>query len=252
MQPSIGMLLAKCIRKNKLDKIPELKYIELTGEMLFDNVRKEIEEAFGCKVVNQYGCYEANSIAYECPCGKLHCMEDNIYVEIVNELGKEKKDGEEGNIVITTLNSHMMPFIRYKVGDKGKIVHNPRCSCGNKSPILELTSGRISDYAILKDGSRINSYVFVRAINMVNMVYKNVIKQFQIIQKDYDYFLINLILDDDIIDSEDIMESIVEDSILASIKDERLYDTEFGFEYYDDLFPNVLNGKLKYFISEVK
>ena len=84
------------------------------------------------------------------------------------------------------------------------------------------------------------------------MICKNVIKQFQIIQKDYDYFLVNLILDEDIIDNEGIRENIVEDSILASIKDERLYDTEFDFEYYDDLFLDVLNGKLKYFISEVK
>ena len=97
-----------------------------------------------------------------------------------------------------------------------------------------------------------DTYAKYASVGKANMTCKNVIKQFQIIQKDYDYFLVNLILDEDIIDNEGIRENIVEDSILASIKDERLYDTEFDFEYYDDLFPDVLNGKLKYFIKEIK
>ena len=58
--------------------------------MLLESTRRKLEEAFKCKISNQYGCYEANSIAYECPHNKLHCMEDNIYVEIVNNVGKEK------------------------------------------------------------------------------------------------------------------------------------------------------------------
>ena len=67
LQPSIAVLLAEYIIKNKLAKISSLKYIELIGEMLFDNIRKKIKEAFGCVIANQYGCYEANSIAFECP-----------------------------------------------------------------------------------------------------------------------------------------------------------------------------------------
>ena len=169
MQPSIGMLLAEYINRNKLEKIQELKYIELTGEMLFDNVRKEIEKAFGCRVANQYGCYEGNSIAYECPCGNLHCMEENIYVEVLDKEGKEVPEGSEGDIVITTLHNHAMPFIRYRIGDRGILDRNTRCNCGNISSVLRLKSGRISDYAVLKDGSKINSYVFVRAIDMARL-----------------------------------------------------------------------------------
>ena len=40
-------------------------------------------------MTNQYGCYEANSIAYECPCGNLHWMEENIYVEVLDDEGGE-------------------------------------------------------------------------------------------------------------------------------------------------------------------
>lgn len=249
MQPSIAVLITDCIRKNQLKKIPELKYIELTGEMLFDSVREQIEKVFGCRVANQYGCYEANSIAYECPNGNLHCMED-VYVEILDDNGMETAENEDGNIVITTLENHAMPFVRYKTGDRGMINRTCKCSCGNQNPVLRLTSGRISDYAIREDGSRINSYVFVHAVETVNRMFENIIQQFQIVQKDYDYFLVNLMLDEELIDAG-IGEREVENEFLNAIKDERLYDTEFSFEYYDELFPEEENGKLRYFIREV-
>lgn len=62
-----------------------------------------------------------------------------------------------------------MPFIRYRIGDRGILDRNTRCNCGNISSVLRLKSGRISDYAVLKDGSKINSYVFVRAIDMARL-----------------------------------------------------------------------------------
>lgn len=44
-----------------------------------------MEAFFNCKVASQYGCYEVNSIAYECPFHKLHVMTENVYVEIVED-----------------------------------------------------------------------------------------------------------------------------------------------------------------------
>lgn len=161
--------------RNNIDKIQNLSYIELTGEMLLESTRQKLKEVFKCEIANQYGCHEANSIAFECPHNKLHCMEDNIYVEIVDNEGKEVQDGKDGSIIITTLNNHAMPFIQYKIGDRGVIDHNHDvCKCGNKSPVLKLSSGRVNDYIVLSDGSRINAYVFVRAIETVNMELDNI------------------------------------------------------------------------------
>ena len=248
-QPSIALMLAKCFKKNKLDKIKDLRYIELTGEMLFDNVRKEIEEAFGCKTANQYGCFECNSIAYECPHGNMHCMEENVYVEVLDDNGNNIEN--EGDIVITTLNSYAMPFVRYKTGDRGVLYKNHTCKCGNCSPILKLTSGRISDYAIMKDGSQVSSYVFVRAVGIVNRVYENVIRQFKVVQKDYDYFEIHLELDEEII-GEEIVEEQVEDTFIEAINDKRLYDTTFEFWYHKELGLEEGDKKLRYFVREVE
>ena len=250
LQPSIAILLAECFKKNKLKKIDGLKYIELTGEMLLDSTRKEIENIFDCAIANQYGCYEGNSIAYECPYGNMHCMEDNIYTEIVDEGGESVSGALEGNIIITTLHSHVMPFIRYKIGDLGIIDNTHKCKCGNCSPILKLTSGRISDYAIMKDGSKVSSYVFVRAVEIINRKYENVIRQFRVIQKEYDFFVVELVLDEDAVENL-ITEREVEDEFLYLLNDERLYDTEFEFKYYNEFKLKDNEKKLRYFIREI-
>lgn len=70
-----------------------------------------MEAFFNCKVASQYGCYEVNSIAYECPFHKLHVMTENVYVEIV----------EDNQICITSKHNRVMPFVRYKVGDRGRL-----------------------------------------------------------------------------------------------------------------------------------
>lgn len=248
LQPSIAVLLCRCFEKNKFGKIESLKYIELTGEMITVDVRQDIQNVFGCSVASQYGCYEANSIAYECEYGNMHCLTGNVYTEVVDNEGKRVEDGTEGNIVITTLENHVMPFIRYKIGDQGILNHGTYCKCRSKGPILKLTSGRINDFAIMRDGTEINSYIFVRAIELVNIEYDNIIVQFQIVQKECDRFLVKFVLNENIID-EGIGERMVEDLFLESLKDERLYDTEFEFEYCDELLPEERTGKLRYFIG---
>ena len=87
-----------------------------------------MEAFFNCKVASQYGCYEVNSIAYECPFHKLHVMTENVYVEIV----------EDNQICITSKHNRVMPFVRYKVGDRGRLCTDKNCSCGSQEPILEL------------------------------------------------------------------------------------------------------------------
>ena len=114
---------------HSLPPLPDLKYIELTGERITGEAKSAIADFFGCKVADQYGCYEANSIAYECPYGGLHVMTENVYVETVGE--------NEDDICITSLHNKVMPFIRYKIGDKGKIIHNHNCPCGSQEPMIK-------------------------------------------------------------------------------------------------------------------
>ena len=129
VQPSIILLFTNVLKTHSLPPLPDLKYIELTGERITGEAKSAIADFFGCKVADQYGCYESNSIAYECPYGGLHVMTENVYVETV---GKNEDD-----ICITSLHNKVMPFIRYKIGDKGKIIHNHKCPCGSQEPMIK-------------------------------------------------------------------------------------------------------------------
>lgn len=194
VEPSIAILLCEYMKKNNLEEIESIKYIELTGEILLPNVKKKIEKSFGCVTANQYGAYEVNSIAYECPEGNMHIMDKNVLVEVVDKEDNTVKDGEEGDICITSLTNSVMPFIRYKIGDRGRICTDIKCTCGNFSKILKLTNGRSNDYIICENGEKIHSSVFMKLIEKINIRLKNVISQYQIHQLDYNKFIFKLVL----------------------------------------------------------
>jgi phenylacetate-CoA ligase len=185
--PSILFVLADYIYSKRLPPIPSIKYIETSGEYLTEHYRKIIEYAFGVNVVNQYGCREANSIAIECKYKNLHCLSDNVLVEILKN-GAPQADGEEGEIYLTCLTNRYMPFIRYSIGDIGYLDSKLVCPCGNKNPVLNLKCGRINEFAILPNGNKIFSGVFMYIVEKINEKYESLIKQFKVIQKDKEYF----------------------------------------------------------------
>lgn len=246
VEPSIALLLCEYIKKKKLKKIESIIYIELTGEFLFDNVKKEIENGFGCITANQYGAYEVNSIAYECPEGNMHCMKPNVFVEILSEDGVALDDDIEGDIYVTSLTNTVMPFIRYKIGDKGRLCSNYNCKCGNSSPVLRLTNGRCNDFIVCEDGSKIHSSIFVKAVENTNKVLNKPIVQYQIHQIAYNQFKVKCVLSDEEIDMTKLVETF---GLL--IDEERLGNSKIIFEFYTELFPDDKTGKLYYFINDM-
>ena len=90
LQPSIAELLCIVKHKHHLPWIPSLRYVEMTGEELSGSLKRQMIRSFRCLVANRYSSTEVNCIAYECPYGNLHCMEDNVRVEIIDEYGRYK------------------------------------------------------------------------------------------------------------------------------------------------------------------
>ena len=242
LQPCIAELLCFVKTKYQLPDLASLRYIEMTGEELTEELRERICNCFHCPVADQYGANEVNSIAYECPQGHLHCMEDNVYVEILDDQGIPVPDGVSGNIYVTTCHNHAMPLIRYGIGDRGSIEENT-CSCGHNGRILKLRSGRKDDWVWMEDGRKINPYVFIRAVEVVNAIYERSIFQFQVIQRAYQDFLIRLAVDEE--ETVDIRYCFLE-----NIGDEELKDAQYEFSFYEKLFPDM-NGKRKFFKSEM-
>ena len=108
-----------------------------------------------------------------------------------------------------TKNAFIMPFIQilgYDVFNPLEVVPEMDCDIAKKK-------GEKIDYAIMKDGSKVSSYVFVRAVEIINRKYENVIRQFRVIQKEYDFFVVELVLDEDAVENL-ITEREVEDEFL--------------------------------------
>ncbi len=237
LQPSMAVLLCECIDRYKLKGLDSVRYIEFSGEILTDSVRKMTAEHFDCQIANQYGANEFNSIAYECPYGHMHILESNVYVE---ETGRER----EQELIVTTRTNTAMPLIRYRIGDRGKIKKGVKCKCGNQSPVLQLNSGRVNDFIMCKNGEKKTPYALVRAVEVVNYMLEGTITQFQIEQKDIGKFNIRFVVDKD---DEMYDEKYIEEVFKKNVIDRELAEAEFSFEYFNVLFPDEGTGKYRYF-----
>lgn len=253
LQPSMAVVLCDAAQKTGMI-IPGLKYIEFSGELLTREVRDRTEKVFGCMTANHYGCNEMNTIAFECPYGNMHIAENNVYVEIINDGKVQGQSGtdsdrgttKEGKIVLTSAANRVMPFIRYDIGDWGRI-KKAGCRCGCKSDVLEITRGRVHDYIKCVDGTKINAYIFVHAVEAVNRDYNGCIRQFQVVQKDYGRFFVKLAVDEEIYEvgvSQDMLEKEFANNIIH----EGMRNVTYEFEFHQQLFPE--SGKFLWFSRE--
>jgi phenylacetate-CoA ligase len=90
-------------------------------------------------------------VAFECPAQNgLHIWEDNFFVEIIDPVTlKQLPDGEEGELVLTTLLRDGMPILRYRTKDLTRIIPGS-CECGRTHRRIERIKGRTDDMMILK------------------------------------------------------------------------------------------------------
>lgn len=160
-QPSILLRLLQCYKKYNIYPVKSLVYIESMGELLPPYLKKQLEVFFEVPVVDMYGSEEHNGIAYECPYGKKHVIDDNVKVEVFRN-GIIYPSGE-GTAIITNLNNKAMPLIRYNQGDNIKLVNNSDiCLCESQSSYIEVINGRQSE--MINDHNVVISTFFLNEI----------------------------------------------------------------------------------------
>ena len=121
-----------------------------------EKVKMLLEKQFGVPVVNEYGASELDLIAFQNPEGEWQVNSETIFVEILDENNQPVPNGVEGKIVITSLYNKAHPFIRYDLGDIGKL---SKASTLNK-PILETLIGRTNDIVSLPSGKKAAGLTF--------------------------------------------------------------------------------------------
>ena len=126
INPYLLDIYAKYILNNNV-RFSNLKYIEINGSFTSENDKNYYEKVFKCKIVNNYGCREVWTIAYDNEQGELCEVSEGIYLEVIDKKGKIINDSDtEGDIIVTSLVQSTMPIIKYKIGDRGKISYNNR------------------------------------------------------------------------------------------------------------------------------
>jgi len=122
-----------------------------TAEPLTEAMRAQIQAEWGCKAFDNYGSVETGAPAYECEEQHgLHVSEDAYIFEIIDpHTCQPVSDGEEGELVVTTLIKEAAPFIRYRIGDITSFISEP-CGCGRTFKRLAPIRGRVDDMIKVK------------------------------------------------------------------------------------------------------
>jgi phenylacetate-CoA ligase len=131
---------------------PALQVVFVTGEVLEPRQRETIEGYFQVPVANGYGSRDGGFVAHQCPRGAMHVTSENFVMEIVDGHGQILPQGEFGEIVITHLDCHAMPFIRYRTGDVGRLLGG-MCACGRGLQLMDVVAGRSTDHLVATDGT---------------------------------------------------------------------------------------------------
>ncbi len=144
-------LLARFVKDNRLSAWSP-HGIVTSAEVLSCQDRKLIEEVFGCRVFNRYGCREFGVIASECEeHDGLHMTAESLLVEVV---GEDSPNGV-GSVLVTDLLNYAMPMIRYRIGDMARLMTD-HCACGRSLPRLAGVEGRVTDFLVGTDGQLVS------------------------------------------------------------------------------------------------
>jgi phenylacetate-CoA ligase len=142
--PSIFSTIVRVSRRLRL-QLPIPKAIIVTSETIFPEHRTEIEEAFNCRLYNQYAASEPSCFWCDCKFGVMHENPEYGISEIVSALGTPVQPGEVGDVLLTSFLNPVMILIRYKIGDRAVRGATERCLCGRDMPRIERIEGRFDD-----------------------------------------------------------------------------------------------------------
>ncbi len=200
-----------------------------TAMILHDWQRTVIEEVFGCKVTNRYGCEEVSLIASECEAHNgLHVNADSIYHEAQ----------ADGKLLVTDLSNRAMPLVRYQVGDV--VVRSNRvCKCGRGLPLIERVEGRDADYVLTPAGNLVSGISLTE--NFAVLIPGTA--QVQIVQESITQLRIRLVADAAFGPAS---RTKIAELVRATFGDTVTHDVELV-----DAIPQEPSGKYRFCISKV-
>lgn len=152
-------LVAQFIKSRGLPQVRP-NAVESAAETLTEEMRKDIQEAFGAPVFNFYGAREISCIACEDELQDGLLVADDVrLVEVIRD-GKPAAPGEEGKLVITDLVNYAMPLIRYEIGDVGVVPPSNAAPHSRAFTRIQRILGRTANTITAPDGRLVHGEFF--------------------------------------------------------------------------------------------
>lgn len=162
--------MAKITNSLDLEKPLSLKMVKGTSEKIFEAYQEEIQKAFGQRMISEYGAAETGIIAFECPKGRMHLNMEGVIVEEIDH-----------EIVVTNLQMHAFPIIRYKLGDYIKLApKSATCECGMHHAVIEEVTGRIGQPVYGKNNTYPSLYFYYIFKNLASN--QSLLLTYQVVQ----------------------------------------------------------------------
>jgi phenylacetate-CoA ligase len=232
--PGSMYLLAQYAKRR--GRTTPLRTVVTWGDMLYDAYRREIEEAFGVRVTDTYGCAEGIQVAAQCGVEDgYHSMTLDTVVELLDDAGEPVTPGEAGSVVLTRLFPGPMPLIRYRVGDIAVAGPEERCACGRAFERISRIEGRDTDVVVTPTGNRLIVHFFTGILEHFREI-----DSFQVVQDDAASMTLRLVPAEGFTDA-------IRDAAVARLR-ERGADLHIDVEVVD-VIPVGANGKRRFVMS---
>ena len=152
--PSYAAFLAESMKEMGMgpDDIP-LKAGIFGAEAWSEEMRHDIEATLGIKAFDIYGLTELSGpgVSFECSAQSgMHINEDHFIAEIIDPDTLEVlPEGEQGELVFTSVTKEAFPLLRYRTRDIC-VLTREQCPCGRTHVKMRKPKGRSDDMLIIR------------------------------------------------------------------------------------------------------
>ena len=147
------LAMAEHARSARLAKV--VKSVLLTTDYVPQSLARRVAGAWSCEVFEHYGMTETGlGGGVDCRAHQgYHLRAADLYFEVVDpKSGELLPPGFEGELVMSTLTRRAMPLLRYRTGDRGRLLAGV-CACGGFAPRLARVPGRLANRLDLGGGA---------------------------------------------------------------------------------------------------
>jgi len=147
--PSFILKMVEYAEKNGIDyRNSSLRSALCIGEPLrdvrgeYNTLGRKLRECWDIPLYSTYAGTEMSTAFTECACGRGgHAHPELIIVEVLDADDRPVREGEVGEVVVSTLGVQAMPLLRFRTGDLCSL-HTEACPCGRSTPRLGAVVGR--------------------------------------------------------------------------------------------------------------